>query len=124
MVFGYKQNNSNHTLFIKHQKGKVTILIVYVDGMIIVGGDPCEIKALQEYLFAEFEMEDLSNLNIFWELRLQDLLSETDMLTSKPAKTPIEMNHNLGIFPHQVPTCKDRYHRPVGKLIFFGTHTT
>lgn len=48
-VFGYKQSNLDHTLFIKHQEGKVTILIVYVDDMIVTGDYPCEIKALQEY---------------------------------------------------------------------------
>lgn len=48
-VFGYKQSNLDHTLFIKHQEGKVTILIVYIDDMIVTGDDPCEIKALQEY---------------------------------------------------------------------------
>jgi hypothetical protein len=36
-VFGYKQSNSDHTLFIKHQKGKVTILIVYVYDMLVIG---------------------------------------------------------------------------------------
>ena len=44
--FGYKQSNSNHTLFIKHKEAKVTALIVYVDDMVLTGDDPCEMKAL------------------------------------------------------------------------------
>ena len=47
---GYKQSNSNHTLFIKHKEGKVTILIMYVDDMVLTGDDSFEMKALQEYL--------------------------------------------------------------------------
>ena len=40
---GYRQSQGDHTLFIKHsQNGKLTILLVYVDDMIITGGD--EIK--------------------------------------------------------------------------------
>lgn len=37
----------------------VTALIVYVDDMVLTGDDPCEMKALQEYLATKFEMKDL-----------------------------------------------------------------
>lgn len=32
--YGFKQSNSNHTLFMKHKLDKVTVLIVYVDDVI------------------------------------------------------------------------------------------
>ena len=38
--YGFQQSNSDHTLFLKHQLGKVTTLIVYVDDMIITRNDP------------------------------------------------------------------------------------
>lgn len=63
--FGYKQSNSDHTLFIKHKEGKVTALIVYVDDMVLTRDDPGERKALQEYLTSKFEMKDLSQLKYF-----------------------------------------------------------
>ena len=44
------------------------------------------------------------------------------MLDCKPIETPIEMNHNLAIYPNQVPTDKGRYQRPVGRLIYLS-HT-
>ena len=44
--FGYKQSNSDHTLFIKHKEGKITALIVYVDDIVLTGDDPEESKAL------------------------------------------------------------------------------
>ena len=53
-AFSYKQSNLDHTLFIKHKKGKVTALIVYVDDMVLTGDDPCEIKVLHEYLADKF----------------------------------------------------------------------
>ena len=37
--YGFKQSNLDHTLFIKHKVGKVIVLIVYVDDMIIIGND-------------------------------------------------------------------------------------
>jgi hypothetical protein len=51
-----------------------------------------------------------------------DLLSETGMLACKPVETPIQMNHQLGILPDQIPTDMGRYQRLVGKLIYL-THT-
>ena len=40
---GFKQSNSDHTLFLKHQDGKITTLIIYVDDIIITGNDDEEI---------------------------------------------------------------------------------
>jgi restriction endonuclease Mrr len=42
--FGYKQSQTDHTLFIKHStQGKVTALIVYVDDIVLTGNDDGEI---------------------------------------------------------------------------------
>ncbi|CAL9011071.1 unnamed protein product [Prunus brigantina] len=87
---GFKQCNSDHTMFLKHWKGKVTTLIIYVDDMIITGNDKQEISQLQDYLATEFEMKDLD---------------------CKPADTPIVQNHHLGEYLDQVPTNKERYQR-------------
>ena len=51
-----------------------------------------------------------------------DLLSEVGLLNCKPAYTPIVQNHELGEYPDQVPTNKERYQRLVGKLIYLS-HT-
>ena len=135
--FGYKQSNSDHTLFIKHKEGKVTALIVYVDDMVLTGDDPCEMKALQEYLATKFEMKDLGQLKYFLGIEVArskhgvllsqrkyvlDLLTEIGMLGCKPIETPMEMNHKLGIIPDQAPTDKGRYQRLVGRLIYLS-HT-
>ena len=56
---GYKQSNSYHTLFIKHKEGKITVLIVYVDDMVLTGDDLSEMKALQEHLAIEFQMKEI-----------------------------------------------------------------
>ena len=114
--FGYKQGNSDHTLFIKHKEGKVTTLIVYVDDMVLTGDDPCEMKALQEYLATKFEMKDLGQLQYCLGIEVArskhgvllsqrkyvlDLLIETGMLDCKLVETPMEMKHKLGILQDQ-----------------------
>ncbi|CAL9024715.1 unnamed protein product [Prunus brigantina] len=134
---GFKQCNSDHTLFLKHRKGKVTTLIIYVDDMIITGNDKQEISQLQDYLAIEFEMKDLGGLKYFLEIEMArsqqgiflsqrkyvlDLLTDTGMLDCKPVDTPIVQNHHLGEYPYQVPTNKERYQRLMGRLIYLS-HT-
>ena len=51
-----------------------------------------------------------------------DLLTETGMLTCKPASTPIDINHKLGVFPNQVPTNMGHYQWLVGRLTYLS-HT-
>ena len=65
-AFGYRVNNSDHTLFLKRRKGRITTLIIYVDDMIVTGKDQDEISSLQQYLASEFEMKQLGNLKIFF----------------------------------------------------------
>nr|GEV80291.1 sugar transport protein 13 [Tanacetum cinerariifolium] len=108
--YGYKQSNSDHTLFLKHEGDCVTCLITYVDDMIIIGNDESEIKKLKERLCAEFEMKDLGNLIYFLGIEVMrspqgificqkkyilDLLAETGMIDCKAANTPMIINQKL-----------------------------
>ncbi|VVA18459.1 Hypothetical predicted protein, partial [Prunus dulcis] len=135
--FGYVQSNSDHTLFLKRHKGKLTALIIYVDDMIVTGDDQAEMQNLQKYLASEFEMKSLGDLKYFLGIEVArskhgiflsqrkyilDLLAETGMLDCKPIDTPSEHNYKLGLYHDQVPTDKERYQRLVGKLIYLS-HT-
>lgn len=96
-----------------------------------------EMKLLQEHLATTFERKDLSPLKYFLGIEVirmdagislsqrkyvLDLLTETGMLSCKPAETPMEMNHMLEILPDQVPTDIEGYQRLVGRLIYLS-HT-
>ncbi|KAL5568221.1 hypothetical protein UlMin_024796 [Ulmus minor] len=135
--FGYKQSNSDHTLFLKHRKGKITALIIYVDDMVVTGDDHDEIDCLQRHLTSEFEMKQLGDLKYFLGIEVArskhgiflsqrkyilDLLTETGMLGCKPVDTPIEQNHKLFHCSDATSTDKGRYQRLVGKLIYLS-HT-
>ncbi|GJS24195.1 putative RNA-directed DNA polymerase [Tanacetum coccineum] len=91
--YGYKQSNSDHTLFLSHRGDRVTCLIIYVDDMIITRNDE---KKLKEGLCAEFEMKDLGNLRYF--LRIKKLFMKTEAELAD----------------------RDRYQRLVGKLIYLS----
>ena len=64
--FGYSQCHADHTLFIKYsKKGKITIIIIYVDDIILTGDNEYEISNLKKFLAQEFEIKDLGNLKYF-----------------------------------------------------------
>jgi len=47
--YGFLQSQADHTIFYKHSKdGKVTILIVYVDDIILIGNDETELVVLKQ----------------------------------------------------------------------------
>ena len=135
--FGYSQSNSDHTLFLKKEKEKITCLIIYVDDMIITGNNEEEIADLKGKLFQEFEMKDLGNLKYFLGIEvlrskqgnfihqrkyILDLLAEIGMLGCKPAETPIVANHGLQTLEGAKLTNKGQYQKIVGKLIYLA-HT-
>ena len=60
--YGFKQVMTNHTLFYKRDGDDITLLIVYVDDMIVTGSNSTKIKKLQSYLAKELEIKDLGPL--------------------------------------------------------------
>ncbi|KAI3697749.1 hypothetical protein L6452_30846 [Arctium lappa] len=109
---GYSQGQADHTFFKHSKNGKIAILIVYVDDIIMPSDDPDEINKLKAYLSLEFEMKDLGPLKYFLGMEVAksregiyvsqrkyvlDLLKETGMMGCNPADTPMEFNKKLGI---------------------------
>ncbi|RVW85218.1 Retrovirus-related Pol polyprotein from transposon TNT 1-94 [Vitis vinifera] len=67
----YNQARTNHTMFIKHSgDGKVTILIVYVDNIILTSDDENEMNRLKTCLVVEFEIKDLGSMRYFLGMRV------------------------------------------------------
>ena len=109
--FGFKQGQADHTLFYKKSSlGKVVILIVYVDDIIITGDDRDGIEDLKRKLALSFEIKDLGQVKYFLGMEIArsreglfvnqrkyilDLLKETGMLGCRPAETPIDPNVKL-----------------------------
>lgn len=135
--YGYKQSNSDHTLFLKRKGEKITCLVIYVDDMIITGDDVKETDSLRENLFSEFSMKDLGPLKYFLGIEvlrskrgifisqrkyILDILTEVGMLECKPASTPMIPNHKLRKVEGAEMADRGRYQRLVGRLIYLS-HT-
>lgn len=55
---GYRQSQGDHTLFIQHSAtGGATVLIVYVDDIVVTGNEKEGMAQLKECLLEEFEIK-------------------------------------------------------------------
>lgn len=68
--FGYQQSNTDHTLFIRHHKVKVTFFVVYVDDIVITGDDREKMTRLKKLLAQGFEIKYLGNLQYFLGIKV------------------------------------------------------
>ncbi|RVW27824.1 Retrovirus-related Pol polyprotein from transposon RE2 [Vitis vinifera] len=110
--YGYSQGYADHTMFYKHSvDGKIVMLIVYVDDIILTGDDIDGLEKLKRVLANEFEVKDIGFLRYFLGMEVArttqgivvcqrkytlDLLEETRMLGCKPIDTPVEVNKREG----------------------------
>lgn len=124
-------------MFYKHFGGGVTILLVYVDDIIIAGSDEDEIRRLKGVLTNEFEIKDLGKLKYFLGLEVArskegivvlqtkyklDLLKKFGVLGSKLVDDPIEFNHKIGKLDGGKKIDREKFQRLVGRLIYLS-HT-
>lgn len=71
---GYQQSNAGRTMFINHSNGKIVMLIVYVDDMVVTGNDLEAILNFKCYLSKEFETRTWQNCKTCLGLKSPDLI--------------------------------------------------
>lgn len=59
--FGYKQSDSDHTLFLEKTNGQITCLIIYVDDIVMNEDDAEEISNFKRRLFLDLEAYNDAN---------------------------------------------------------------
>lgn len=130
---GFQQSKNDYSLFIKHRNGKITILAVYVDDIIVTRDDSETIGGIKEHLNDIFSIKDLGQLSYFLGIEVgytdkgitlsqnkftRELLEEAGLKEFRTVVTPLPINLKL--------TAKegDLFHDPslyrclVGKLNF------
>ena len=135
---GYTQSNDDANLFFHHDPSGVTILVVYVDDILITRSDSTEATRLGTTLVVEFELKGLGPLRYFLGLEFAylsrgifvyqqkytvDLLKLTGMVDCAPVRTPIGPNVKLGRGEDSPPVNHRQYQLLVGKLLYL-THPT
>ena len=135
---GYSQSQADHPMFYRRSpEGKQTILIVYVDDIILTGDDEEEIQRLKCKLAQDFEIKDLGLLKYFLGMEfarskkgifvnqrkyILDLLDETGLLGCKTVDTPVEPNVKLTLAKPEDVIDRDKFQRLIGRLIYLS-HT-
>ncbi|XP_031503834.1 uncharacterized mitochondrial protein AtMg00810-like [Nymphaea colorata] len=134
LVFsGFQVASADSSLFLKTRGTKLTILLIYVDDLIITGYDNEEINIIREYVTVRFEMKELGELRHFLRLEIgfeskglflsekkyaHDLLRKYGMLGYKPISIPIDVNAKLRIEEGYKLEDVTMYRQLVGCLIY------
>jgi Reverse transcriptase (RNA-dependent DNA polymerase) len=65
LQMGFQSSNYDPSLFISRRKGQLTLILVYVDDIIVVGSDPTLIQQCFTYLSNPFAIQDLGPNHFF-----------------------------------------------------------
>ncbi|KAM1753554.1 hypothetical protein ACFX12_006125 [Malus domestica] len=130
---GYSVTPADSRLFVKANEGKLAIVLVYVDDLIITGDDEVEILRTKENLSVRFQIKELGQLKHFLGLEVdrtqegiflcqqkyaKDLLKRFGMLECKLISTPIEPNAKICAHEGKYLEDATMYRQLVGSLIY------
>lgn len=130
---GFVRSTFDHSVFIKRDGGHTTMIVVYVDDIVLTGDSGDEIQKVKTFLRSVFDIKDLGLLKCFLGIEVArskegifitqrkyvlDLLQETGMLGARPSDSPIEVNHRLHDQKSDLLPNPSSYQRLVGRLIY------
>ncbi|KNA13496.1 hypothetical protein SOVF_116290 [Spinacia oleracea] len=131
--FGYIQSKADYSLFTKTTQHDMTIILVYVDDLLISGSIEEDIRALKDMMSNTFHMKDLGELKYFLGLEIdrtaagffishkkyaEELLKEHNLTDCKPLQLPMDPNLKLTADKGDVLPSPTPYQRLVGRLIY------
>jgi len=106
----FKVVPSDSSIFVKTKDGRLAIVLVYVDDLIITGNYSKEIQSTRENLSVQFQMKEIGELKHFLGLKVQrtkeelflgqqkyakDLIQRYRMIDYKLVSTPMDLNVRL-----------------------------
>ena len=130
---GFSLSPYDTALFVQRSSAGITLILLYVDDMIITGDDSTGIRSLQHFLSQHFEMKDLGTLSYFLGLEVtsssdgyylsqakyaSDLLSKAGITDNKIVSTPLKYNAKLTPLDGEPISNATRYRQLVGSLIY------
>jgi Reverse transcriptase (RNA-dependent DNA polymerase) len=128
---GFKHSSYVPSLFLHHHQDHITLILIYVDDLIVTGSDSAHIQSSIAYLKSQFAIRDLGDIHYFLDIEatrhtyglilsqtkyLTYLLHKTNMLNCKPCLTP--MTTTTQLTQHDPKPCADPnlYRSLVGAL--------
>ncbi|GBM86250.1 Retrovirus-related Pol polyprotein from transposon TNT 1-94 [Araneus ventricosus] len=133
----FKQSTSDPCIFIRKEKGRMIIICLYVDDLLIAGSDPDEVKTIINLLQNEFEISKSAPATEFLGIRLvftptelkldqeeyiNKMLKHFNMSDCKPCSTPLEPKCTSADFANselfEGPFCE-----LIGSLLYLAVKT-
>lgn len=133
MNFGFIQSKADYSLFTYAKGLSFTVLLVYVDDILLTGNDPGCTADLKEVLDKNFGLKDLGSLRYFLGLEIArnqrgiilnqrkyalEILQDTGLIGSKPVNTPMEQNLHLSKDERRPITDLSQYRRLICRLLY------
>jgi hypothetical protein len=133
---GFTQATADHTLFTKITATSYTVILVYVDDIILAGTCLKEFDSLKHALNTAFRIKNLGELKFFLGLEVArsskgislcqrkyclELLEDARLTGCKPVSTPLDPSIRLSQDGGSLYTDVSGYRRLVGQLLYLTT---
>jgi len=130
---GFTPSEHDPALFVHTSPRGRTLILLYVDDMLITGDDQEYITFVKEHLCDQFMMSDLGSLSYFLGIEIdstaagyylsqskyiQDLLACSGLTDARSAATPMELNLHLKSSDGSPLADPTRYRHLVGSLVY------
>lgn len=130
---GFLQSKADYSMLIKQTSSTITVILIYVDDIIISRNSDSEIQSLQKLLSTYFNMKDLGCLRYFLGIEVDrssagfflsqkkytiDLIKEFGMFYFKPVQLPMDPTQKLTADKGDVLLDPAPFQKLVGKLIY------
>ncbi|KAJ4753844.1 polyprotein [Rhynchospora pubera] len=109
-ALGFLESQYDPSLFISHAHNHLTMILVYVDDILITGTNPSLISSYISHLHNSFSLKDLGDINFFLGIQItktptglhlnqskyiHDILVKANMVHAKHAPTPMSTSISL-----------------------------
>uniref|UniRef100_A0A0A9GAH2 Reverse transcriptase Ty1/copia-type domain-containing protein n=1 Tax=Arundo donax TaxID=35708 RepID=A0A0A9GAH2_ARUDO len=132
---GFSVSAHDPTPFVHTSSRDRTLLLLYVDDMLITGDDSQHIAFVKKRLGEKFMMSDLGPLRYFLGIEvtnmsdgyylsqqkyIQDIMDRSGFIDNRIAETPMELNLQLRATDGEPLEDSTRYRHLVGSLVYLG----
>ncbi|BBG93322.1 wall-associated kinase 2 [Prunus dulcis] len=119
---GYQQSKVDFSLFTKAEDNSFTVVLIYLDDILITGNDLQEMERLKKFLIQRFRIKDLGDLKYFLVIEFscskKDSLQDSGLKGARLDKFPMEQNLKLTPIDGALLNDPTKYRGLVGRLIY------
>ena len=131
LTWGFHNYVSDTSLFYSHKHGRMLLLLVYVDDILITGDSQADVQHVIDALHTQFALKTLGLVHYFLGFEVlrtplglhlsqakyaADLLHKTNMAAAKPCSTPMCLSNNLSLSDSEPFSQPSVYRSIIGAL--------